>query len=143
MMRNYVLLMLTSLNNLFLVTCSPSDPLHCFVIISDSGIMRRIVNVIYTDCIRQCTGPMYVVSTQSGPQLMYCYGTDGRRPPVDPVLLLVDPLRVLFSGSYGAAGDGEHRQLVSVSLFTLLSQCILYLFSYGHLCDIYIVYDNE
>uniref|UniRef100_A0A8C5C3X0 SID1 transmembrane family member 2 n=1 Tax=Gadus morhua TaxID=8049 RepID=A0A8C5C3X0_GADMO len=26
----------------------------------DSGIMRRIVNVIYTDCIRQCTGPMYV-----------------------------------------------------------------------------------
>ncbi|XP_056467573.1 SID1 transmembrane family member 2 isoform X2 [Gadus chalcogrammus] len=26
----------------------------------DSGIMRRIVNVIYTDCIQQCTGPMYV-----------------------------------------------------------------------------------
>ncbi|CAL8343215.1 unnamed protein product [Arctogadus glacialis] len=26
----------------------------------DSGIMRRIVNVLYTDCIRQCTGPMYV-----------------------------------------------------------------------------------
>ncbi|CAL8360701.1 unnamed protein product [Merluccius merluccius] len=26
----------------------------------DSGIMRRIVYVIYTDCIRQCSGPMYV-----------------------------------------------------------------------------------
>ncbi|XP_074497490.1 SID1 transmembrane family member 2 isoform X2 [Sebastes fasciatus] len=26
----------------------------------DSGIMRRIVNVIYTDCIRQCSGPMYI-----------------------------------------------------------------------------------
>ncbi|XP_040046859.1 SID1 transmembrane family member 2 isoform X2 [Gasterosteus aculeatus] len=26
----------------------------------DSGILRRIVNVIYTDCIRQCSGPMYI-----------------------------------------------------------------------------------
>ncbi|XP_074792820.1 SID1 transmembrane family member 2 isoform X1 [Natator depressus] len=26
----------------------------------DSGILRRIVHVLYTDCIRQCSGPMYV-----------------------------------------------------------------------------------
>uniref|UniRef100_A0A3P8UPK4 SID1 transmembrane family member 2 n=1 Tax=Cynoglossus semilaevis TaxID=244447 RepID=A0A3P8UPK4_CYNSE len=26
----------------------------------DSGVLRRILNVIYTDCIRQCSGPMYV-----------------------------------------------------------------------------------
>uniref|UniRef100_A0A8C3RZF0 SID1 transmembrane family member 2 n=1 Tax=Chelydra serpentina TaxID=8475 RepID=A0A8C3RZF0_CHESE len=28
----------------------------------DSGILRRIVHVLYTDCIHQCSGPMYVVS---------------------------------------------------------------------------------
>ncbi|KAA8593803.1 hypothetical protein FQN60_004637 [Etheostoma spectabile] len=27
---------------------------------SDAGILRRIVYVIYTDCIRQCSGPMYI-----------------------------------------------------------------------------------
>ncbi|KAM6959093.1 SID1 transmembrane family member 2 [Aplochiton taeniatus] len=26
----------------------------------DSGILRRVVYVIYTDCIRQCSGPMYI-----------------------------------------------------------------------------------
>uniref|UniRef100_H3DA30 SID1 transmembrane family member 2 n=1 Tax=Tetraodon nigroviridis TaxID=99883 RepID=H3DA30_TETNG len=26
----------------------------------DSGVLRRIGNVIYTDCIRQCSGPMYI-----------------------------------------------------------------------------------
>ncbi|XP_054482783.1 SID1 transmembrane family member 2 isoform X2 [Anoplopoma fimbria] len=26
----------------------------------DSGIMRRMVYIIYTDCIRQCSGPMYI-----------------------------------------------------------------------------------
>uniref|UniRef100_A0A8C2A323 SID1 transmembrane family, member 2 n=1 Tax=Cyprinus carpio TaxID=7962 RepID=A0A8C2A323_CYPCA len=26
----------------------------------DSGILRRMLNVIYTDCIRQCSGPMYI-----------------------------------------------------------------------------------
>ncbi|XP_028664339.1 SID1 transmembrane family member 2 isoform X1 [Erpetoichthys calabaricus] len=26
----------------------------------DAGILRRIVHVFYTDCIRQCTGPLYV-----------------------------------------------------------------------------------
>lgn len=26
----------------------------------DSGIMRRMLYVIYTDCIRQCSGPMYI-----------------------------------------------------------------------------------
>ncbi|CDQ98884.1 unnamed protein product [Oncorhynchus mykiss] len=32
----------------------------------DSGILRRIVYVIYTDCIRQCSGPMYIVSIHQG-----------------------------------------------------------------------------
>uniref|UniRef100_A0A673ZPU8 SID1 transmembrane family member 2 n=1 Tax=Salmo trutta TaxID=8032 RepID=A0A673ZPU8_SALTR len=31
----------------------------------DSGILRRIVYVIYTDCIRQCSGPMYIVIDNS------------------------------------------------------------------------------
>ncbi|XP_059344210.1 SID1 transmembrane family member 2 isoform X5 [Ammospiza nelsoni] len=26
----------------------------------DSGILRRILHVLYTDCVRQCSGPMYV-----------------------------------------------------------------------------------
>ncbi|KAL3057085.1 hypothetical protein OYC64_007550 [Pagothenia borchgrevinki] len=26
----------------------------------DSGIMRRMLNILYTDCIRQCSGPMYI-----------------------------------------------------------------------------------
>ncbi|XP_057206403.1 SID1 transmembrane family member 2-like isoform X3 [Triplophysa rosa] len=26
----------------------------------DSGILRRMLHVIYTDCIRQCSGPMYI-----------------------------------------------------------------------------------
>ncbi|XP_061639131.1 SID1 transmembrane family member 2 isoform X5 [Phyllopteryx taeniolatus] len=26
----------------------------------DSGVLRRMVYVVYTDCIRQCTGPMYI-----------------------------------------------------------------------------------
>ncbi|XP_077163231.1 SID1 transmembrane family member 2 isoform X2 [Paroedura picta] len=26
----------------------------------DSGILRRILHVVYTDCIRQCSGPLYV-----------------------------------------------------------------------------------
>ncbi|XP_068174052.1 SID1 transmembrane family member 2 isoform X2 [Antennarius striatus] len=26
----------------------------------DSGVLRRIVYVVYTDCIRQCSGPMYI-----------------------------------------------------------------------------------
>ncbi|XP_052642632.1 SID1 transmembrane family member 2 isoform X2 [Harpia harpyja] len=27
---------------------------------ADSGILRRILHVLYTDCVRQCSGPMYV-----------------------------------------------------------------------------------
>ncbi|KAM8852977.1 SID1 transmembrane family member 2 isoform 1-T1 [Synchiropus picturatus] len=26
----------------------------------DSGVLRRMINIIYTDCIRQCSGPMYI-----------------------------------------------------------------------------------
>ncbi|XP_061683558.1 SID1 transmembrane family member 2 isoform X3 [Syngnathoides biaculeatus] len=26
----------------------------------DSGVLRRMVYIVYTDCIRQCTGPMYI-----------------------------------------------------------------------------------
>lgn len=33
----------------------------------DSGTWRRIFHVLYTDCIRQCSGPMYMVSGRSGP----------------------------------------------------------------------------
>ncbi|XP_052472639.1 SID1 transmembrane family member 2 isoform X4 [Carassius gibelio] len=30
------------------------------VCVSDSGILRRMLYVIYTDCIQQCSGPMYI-----------------------------------------------------------------------------------
>ncbi|XP_049712950.1 SID1 transmembrane family member 2 isoform X1 [Elephas maximus indicus] len=33
----------------------------------DSGIFRRILHVLYTDCIRQCSGPLYVPSPLSVP----------------------------------------------------------------------------
>lgn len=26
----------------------------------DTGILRRILHVMYTDCVRQCSGPMYI-----------------------------------------------------------------------------------
>lgn len=32
------------------------------ICVSDSGVLRRVVYIIYTDCIRQCSGPMYIVS---------------------------------------------------------------------------------
>lgn len=35
-----------------------------YLCVSDSGVLRRIVYVIYTDCIRQCSGPMYIVSNE-------------------------------------------------------------------------------
>ncbi|NXF33246.1 SIDT2 protein, partial [Nyctibius bracteatus] len=35
--------------------CDLSSPVP-----SDSGILRRILHVLYTDCVRQCSGPMYV-----------------------------------------------------------------------------------
>ncbi|XP_040141206.2 SID1 transmembrane family member 2 isoform X1 [Ictidomys tridecemlineatus] len=53
----------------------------------DSGIFRRILHVLYTDCIRQCSGPLYV-----SPCLCF--------PP----------------GPHGAAGHGQHYQLVAVSV---------------------------
>ncbi|ELK11883.1 SID1 transmembrane family member 2 [Pteropus alecto] len=31
------------------------------LLLADSGIGRRILHVLYTDCIRQCSGPLYVV----------------------------------------------------------------------------------
>uniref|UniRef100_A0A803TVY0 SID1 transmembrane family member 2 n=1 Tax=Anolis carolinensis TaxID=28377 RepID=A0A803TVY0_ANOCA len=37
----------------------------------DSGILRRILHVLYTDCIRQCSGPMYVVSTAAYGLIMH------------------------------------------------------------------------
>lgn len=47
--------------------CSSSSSSKCddalfSASVSDSGVLRRIGNVIYTDCIRQCSGPMYIVS---------------------------------------------------------------------------------
>lgn len=43
--------------------CAPSttSPLS-----ADTGILRRILHVMYTDCVRQCSGPMYVVSDGTG-----------------------------------------------------------------------------
>uniref|UniRef100_A0A8C6MLF6 SID1 transmembrane family member 2 n=1 Tax=Nothobranchius furzeri TaxID=105023 RepID=A0A8C6MLF6_NOTFU len=32
----------------------------------DAGVLRRIVSIIYTDCIRQCSGPMYIVTLLVG-----------------------------------------------------------------------------
>ncbi|CAG06460.1 unnamed protein product, partial [Tetraodon nigroviridis] len=45
--------------------CSSSSSSKCddalfSASVSDSGVLRRIGNVIYTDCIRQCSGPMYI-----------------------------------------------------------------------------------
>lgn len=34
------------------------------LLLADSGICRRILHVLYTDCIRQCSGPLYVVLAQ-------------------------------------------------------------------------------
>lgn len=34
------------------------------LLIADSGIFRRILHVLYTDCIRQCSGPLYTVPAQ-------------------------------------------------------------------------------
>ncbi|KFU86120.1 SID1 transmembrane family member 2, partial [Chaetura pelagica] len=35
-------------------------PLLSLPVPADSGILRRILHVLYTDCVRQCSGPMYV-----------------------------------------------------------------------------------
>lgn len=37
-------------------------PCTTFLLSADTGILRRILHVMYTDCVRQCSGPMYVVS---------------------------------------------------------------------------------
>ena len=82
---------------------------------SDSGIMRRIVYVIYTDCIRQCSGPMYIVSNCALSVLVHAVSNS-----VDGYLSSFSSNGDLFPaasllGSHGSACDGEHRQLVSVS----------------------------
>ena len=35
-------------------------PCTTFLLSADTGILRRILHVMYTDCVRQCSGPMYV-----------------------------------------------------------------------------------
>uniref|UniRef100_A0A673LKT7 SID1 transmembrane family member 2-like n=1 Tax=Sinocyclocheilus rhinocerous TaxID=307959 RepID=A0A673LKT7_9TELE len=43
-----------------LATLLLSTQLYYILLYCDSGILRRMLNVIYTDCIRQCSGPMYI-----------------------------------------------------------------------------------
>lgn len=89
----------------------------------DSGIPRRILHVLYTDCIRQCSGPLYVVSMCLCPSTRWCIpvcpgvGCGLGRAPVDPALQPRGmPLFVANLGSDGAAGDGKPHQLVTVSM---------------------------
>ncbi|KAM8795658.1 SID1 transmembrane family member 2 isoform 2-T2 [Eudromia elegans] len=42
----------------------------------DSGILRRIVHVLYTDCVRQCSGPMTAWCSSS-----WATSSTGRSPP--------------------------------------------------------------
>lgn len=40
-------------------------------LLADSGICRRILHVLYTDCIRQCSGPLYVVPARPPALLLH------------------------------------------------------------------------
>lgn len=84
---------------------------------ADSGICRRILHVIYTDCVRQCSGPLYVVPPQPRPSALF----PGEPTTAPPVSLPVSPAPCLCfpPGPHGAAGHGQHYQLVAVSLATV------------------------
>lgn len=60
---------------------------------ADSGILRRILHVLYTDCVRQCSGPMYVVSAGAvEPPRQRCAPPSPSQPPSpvqDRMVLLV------------------------------------------------------
>lgn len=102
----------------------------------DSGICRRILHVLYTDCIRQCSGPLYVVPAQlPGPLLLYLHSSSslhwgalgaqlraqGRGggpsdgPPATSLPVSQFPCLCFPPGPHGAAGYGQHYQLVTVS----------------------------
>lgn len=76
---------------------------------TDSGILRRILHVLYTDCVRQCSGPMYVVSV--GTMAPSSAETLPGSPPEQPPLTAPSS----SAGPNGAPGHGEHHQLVTVS----------------------------
>lgn len=78
---------------------------------TDSGILRRILHVLYTDCVRQCSGPMYVVSAGTGPPALQRLSLAAPPEQLPPV-----PHSPSSSaGPNGAPGHGEHHQLVTVS----------------------------
>lgn len=79
---------------------------------ADSGILRRILHVLYTDCVRQCSGPMYVVSAGTRAP-----GSVETLPGSPPQSSCPPPLTapLPFSGPNGAPGHGKHHQLVAVS----------------------------
>ena len=39
--------------------------------ITDSGVFRRTLQIIYTDCITHCSGPMYIVSKTQNRHVMF------------------------------------------------------------------------
>lgn len=80
--------------------------------LADSGICRRILHVLYTDCIRQCSGPLYVVPPGL-PALPHIYslpsgGREGRGASQSP-------------GEAGGPADLGLLPLLSLSLFPSLS----------------------
>lgn len=71
---------------------------------ADSGILRRILHVLYTDCVRQCSGPMYVVSagTRAPGSVETLPGSPPRAAaccPSQPPPLLQDRMVLLVMGN--------------------------------------------
>lgn len=95
------------------------------VFVSDSGILRRMLYVIYTDCIRQCSGPMYIVSTHTHTHSHTCSCHS------ESVCLTCVFVSI---GSDGSAGDGKHCQLVTVSNTDHLTSLSITWFE--HMCDV-------
>ncbi|KAL2295737.1 LOW QUALITY PROTEIN: hypothetical protein Nmel_017258 [Mimus melanotis] len=65
----------------------------------DSGILRRILHVLYTDCVRQCSGPMYVVSAGTGAPCSVETLSGSPRSPSQPPPLLQDRMVLLVMGN--------------------------------------------
>lgn len=101
------------------------------LLLADSGICRRILHVLYTDCIRQCSGPLYVVPAWlSRPSSSTCARSSGggggtnRLGPAPaslpaPLPPSQSPRLCFPPGPYGVAGHGQYYQLVPVSLATV------------------------
>lgn len=70
-----------------------------FCLPTDSGILRRILHVLYTDCVRQCSGPMYVVSAGTGAPCSVETLPCSPRSPSQPPSLLQDRMVLLVMGN--------------------------------------------